>query len=44
MRKEANFSILLNDKIVKNFARLSGDKNKIHLSKNLLIKTNSNDL
>ena len=33
MRKEANFSILLNDKIVKNFARLSGDKNKIHLSK-----------
>ncbi len=33
MKKEINFSILVNERIAKNFASLSGDKNKIHLSK-----------
>ena len=32
MYKEINFSTILNEKTAKNFAKLSGDKNKIHLS------------
>jgi hypothetical protein len=38
MIKKANFSIVLNEKIVKDFANLSGDKNKIHLSKKVAQK------
>ena len=38
MIKKASFTIVLNDKIVNDFANLSGDKNKIHLSKKVAQK------